>query len=367
MKSIENSTKFLSKFFTKSRKNVFSVIDVSDSPGYEHLPFYEGIYTVRNITPETSDDLFYFYKGVNMIPGYISSTSNKTISLISNKKKIVVSIVNSFYHSVLDNMSEILYSIKSYPDHELVIDISEIETSLNSLNNYHNSFMYFIEILKKRKIKYKLVSLKKYEIIYINDFRVMDYYCEFAQKAELVYEFFKPTFSNLKNKPHRNIFVSRAKNIGRDYEEYSPGLGYKNDDRMDDHQKLEDLFKSFGYEIIDTSIFASFKDQVEYFYEAKTIASITGSGLTNAAFMRPGQTLIEIVTPLVVPVGRPYQQKDITDPYYVQEIHNFYKNLAFYKNHTYFGIHNDARSFDLLKQTIDNDPKIKNFLDRSNE
>jgi hypothetical protein len=106
---------------------------------------------------------------------------------------------------------------------------------------------------------------------------------------------------------------------------------------------------------------------LDLFYETKVLASITGSGLANAAFMQPGQTLIEIVTPLVVPVGSPGHKKDLTNPYYVQELHNFYKNLAFYKDHTYLGIHNEQRSFMLLKNVIDSDPKIKNFLDRSDE
>jgi hypothetical protein len=124
---------------------------------------------------------------------------------------------------------------------------------------------------------------------------------------------------------------------------------------------------SMGYDVIKTEDFESFQDQVDFFYETKVLASITGSGLTNAVFMQPGQTLIEIVTPLVLSTGRPGEEKDLTKPYYVQELHNFYKNLAFYKDHTYFGIHNETRSFEKLKNTIDNNPKIKNFLDRSDE
>ncbi len=83
--------------------------------------------------------------------------------------------------------------------------------------------------------------------------------------------------------------------------------------------------------------------------------------------MRPGQTMIEIITPLVVPVGRPMEKKDRTDPYFVQELHNFYKNVAFFKDHTYFGIQNETRSFEKLKSDIEQSSYIKNFLDRSNE
>jgi hypothetical protein len=136
---------------------------------------------------------------------------------------------------------------------------------------------------------------------------------------------------------------------------------------MDDHQKLEELFVSMGYEVIATESLKSFQEQLDLFYETKVVASITGSGLANAAFMQPGQTLIEIFTPLVVPVGSPGKAKDLTDPFYVQELHNFYKNLAFYKNHTYLAINTESRSFEKLNETIQNDLKIKNFLDRSDE
>lgn len=342
---------------------------MSDMDDYAKLGYYEGIYTVRNVVAETSDDLFYFMENVNMVSGYIDANSEKTLSILSNKKKLVVSMVNSFYHTVLDNMSEIIFAIEGYPDHEVIIDISETQgdfgNNLNSNFIYHNVFLYFLETLKMKKIKYRLVSLKDYEIIYINNFRVISYEFDTIQKADVVYEFFKERLSNPLATPHRKIFLSRSLAIGREYD--APTLKYSNDNRIDDHQKLEELFISMGYEIVRTEELSSFQQQLDLFYETKVLASITGSGLANAAFMQRGQTLIEIVTPLVVPVGHPGRPKDITDPYYVQELHNFYKNLAFYKDHTYFGIHNETRSFETLKNTIENDTNIKSFLDRSNE
>jgi hypothetical protein len=278
-------------------------------------------------------------------------------------------MVNSFYHSLLDNISEIIYAIESYPKHELILDISEMKDALTVETPqgfmYHNVFLYFLESLKMKKIKYRIVNLKKHDIIYINNFRIIHYDLESIRKASLVYEFFKERVSNPKAKPTRKVFISRALTSGREYD--APTLSCSNDNRIDDHKKLDDFFSSMGYEIITTEHLSSFQEQLDLFYETKVVASITGSGLANAAFMQPNQTLIEIITPLVVPVGVPGRAKDITDPYYTQELHNFYKNLAFYKDHTYFGIHNNERSFEALKETIQNDPKIKNFLDRSDE
>jgi hypothetical protein len=356
-------------FFLRQRKNIVKTIELSDVEKYDRLEYYEGLYTIRNVVAETSDDLFYFIPGENMISGYIDSNSKNTLDVLGNRKKLVVSMVNSFYHSLLDNISEIIYALESYPKHELIIDLSEMQDSLKIENNqgfvYHNVFLYFLETLKMKKIKYRLVNLKKHDIIYINNFRIIHYDLEPIRKASLVYEFFKERVSNPKAKPNRKVFISRSLTAGRDYD--APTLSHSNDDRMDDHKKLDALFASMGYEIVTTEQLNSFQEQLDIFYETKVVASITGSGLANAAFMQPGQTLIEIITPLVVPVGVPGRPKDKTDPYYTQELHNFYKNLAFYKDHTYFGIHNNERSFEILKETIEKDPRIKNFLDRSDE
>jgi len=361
--------KILNRYILKRRENIVKTLELSEMDEWAALRYYSGVYTVRNVVAETSDDLFYFMDNVNMIPGYIDSNSKKVLNILGNNKKLVVSMVNSFYHSVLDNISEIVYALHFYPNHELIIDISETKKDLSVLEGrdfiYHNVFLYFLETLKMKKIKYRLVDLKEHEIIYIDNFRVIDYDLEPIKKADIVYDFFKFRVSKPKTKPYRKVFVSRALTVGRDYD--APTLSHSNDDRMDDHQKLEELFVSMGYEVIATESLKSFQEQLDLFYETKVVASITGSGLANAAFMQPGQTLIEIFTPLVVPVGSPGKAKDLTDPFYVQELHNFYKNLAFYKNHTYLAINNESRSFEKLNETIQNDLKIKNFLDRSDE
>lgn len=361
--------KMLNRYILKRRENIVKTLELSDMDEYAELKYYSGVYTVRNIVSETSDDLFYFMDNVNMIPGYIDSNSKKVLNVLGKRKKLVVSMVNSFYHSVLDNISEIIYALNFYPNHELIIDISETKKDLSVLEGrdfiYHNVFLYFLETLKMKKIKYRLVDLKQQEIIYIDNFRIIDYDLEPVKKADIVYDFFKFRVSNPKVKPYRKVFISRALTVGRNYD--APTLSCSNDDRMDDHQKLEELFISMGYEVVATENLKSFQDQIDLFYETKVVASITGSGLANATFMQPGQTVIEIFTPLVVPVGAPGEAKDLTAPYYVQELHNFYKNLAFYKDHTYLAINNESRSFEKLNKTIQDDIKIKNFLDRSDE
>jgi capsular polysaccharide biosynthesis protein len=79
--------------------------------------------------------------------------------------------------------------------------------------------------------------------------------------------------SNPKAKPTRKVFISRALTAGRDYN--APTLSHSNDDRMDDHEKLDNLFESMGYEIVKTEELGSFQEQIDLFYETKVLASIT--------------------------------------------------------------------------------------------
>ena len=356
--------KKIKNLFTKTRKNRVTTIEASKFANDDiTLPTFEGMYTVKNINPKTSDDLFYFHIGLNILQGYIESSNATYLNLINGSNKIVKSICNSFYHSIMDDMSEILYSISLCPDHEIVIDISDIASSLYADGASWDFFNFFVETLRSDGHTVHLVELKKYEIIYIDNFKVVSFVYESGQKSNLVHEFFKKRVSNPDAIAIKSVLVSRAKMGKRDSE--AEGLSHTTDERMDDHEALEDYFASLGYDIVHAEKFQSFQDQLDYFYSVKTLVSLTGSGLTNAAFMQPGGTMFEIVTPLVVTVPFPYKQKDITDPFYVQEIHNFYKNLAYYQNHIYSCVQNPSRKIEDFVQIVESNQKLKHFLDRN--
>lgn len=349
--------------FSKSRQDRVTTIESSNyhDDGIT-MPAFDGMFTVRNINKDTSDDLFYFYPGINMIEGYVDSSKVSFINLINGKNKIIKSICNSFYHSVLDDMSEILYALERHPDHEVIIDISDIRRSLHANDSQWDFFNFFVQGLLSEGIPVRLVELKDYEVVYIDNFKLVNFVYESGRKSNLVYEFFKKRVTNPKVEPHKNVFVSRGLMPKREAYE-ADGLSYTNDDRMDDHEALETYFADMGYEIIHAEKFNSFQEQLDYFYSAKTIASLTGSGLTNAAFMQPGGMMFEIVTPLVVTVPFPDRDKDLTDPFYVQEIHNFYKNLAYYQNHVFVAVQNPNRDIAEFKKVIDDNPKLKTLLD----
>lgn len=355
----------LHNLFFKNRENKVTTID---APIHEEdkLPLlnFQGMYTVKNITPKTSDDLFYFKPEINIIKGYVDAPGANALNLIDGKPKLVSSMVNSFYHSVVDSMSEVLYALEKYPNHNVVLDVSEIWEALYADGSFWDIFNTFVETLREDGTEVALVRLKEYEIVYIDNFRVVDFAYESGRKTNLVYEFFKKKTSDPDVVPHKSVFVSRALGMERD-DVIAEGLAYKNDRRMDDHLALERYFAELGYEVVHAEKFATFQEQLDYFYSAKTIVGITGSGLTNAVFMQPGGVMFEIVTPLVVPVPPPGGIKDITNLYFVQEIHNFYKNIAYYQGHTFACVQNPNRSFEEFRKTMDDAVGLKKFLDRN--
>jgi hypothetical protein len=219
-----------------------------------------------------------------------------------------------------------------------------------------------VQTLKENGTTVNLVQLKNYDVIYMDNFKIVSFIYESGRKSNLIHEFFKQKVTNPDAKPTKNVFVSRGAMPPRD-DVIAEGLSYINDSRMDDHKELEKYFADLGYEIIHAEKFNSFQEQLDYFYSVKNMVSITGSGLTNAAFMQPGGSMFEIVTPLVVSVPPPNAPKDITNPFFVQEIHNFYKNLAYYHNHTYACVQNPTRSFEEFKEKIESNPKLKAYLE----
>jgi hypothetical protein len=336
------------------------------------LPSWPGMYTIKNINPKTSDDLFYFRRDENIIPGYIESDGTFSLNLIDGRKKLVKSFCRSYYHSVLDNLSELISAIEEHPDHDVILDISHIADLLDNEIQGWEFIHHFMRILQDKKIKYKLIKLLDYDIIYIDNFIVADYPGDTSKKTKTIYDFFKPSINTKDEKPFRNVFISRKFATNQNLEELddpnirSEGLSFMSDSRMDDHEELEKIFIDLGYEIVYSEMFDSFQDQIDYFHTAKTVASLTGSGLTNGAFMQPGGTLIEITTPLVVSIPAPGEPtKNLKNLYYVQELHNFYKNIAYYQDLYYFTIQNPSRSVEEFKKNLEADSHVRAFLKRN--
>lgn len=133
-------------------------------------------------------------------------------------------------------------------------------------------------------------------------------------------------------KPYRNVYLSRKKVPLK----IDDGNILIYDKRCNDEKLIEDFFISKGYEIVYPEDFNNYHDQIKFFYEVKTLVSITGAGLANEIYMKNGQKIIELVTPLHA--GQNYSTQ-----------HNYYKELAFLKKHVFIGFHNDKDTNEIIE------------------
>jgi capsular polysaccharide biosynthesis protein len=116
---------------------------------------------------------------------------------------------------------------------------------------------------------------------------------------------------------------------------------------MDDELKLEEYFKSKGFEIFVAEDFVDFKAQMQYFHETKTIVGVTGAALINSAFMQKSGKLIELQVPLTV--GG------------IEMIHIDYHGLSFKMDHQYLTISSNRKA-DTVLEKIQNNKALESLI-----
>ena len=239
-----------------------------------------------------------------------SFDKNKILDLTGNEKKVVSQINHHIFGFLFQEIPEALlfYSRISNRKIKIYINIvNPITSSDSSLSEF------FIKYLKDLNIDIEIISDKDFKELKINNFYVLKghlhpFYIKF------IYSKIKKYIKNIKKEPFRKVFISRKKIFQQ---------------RVDSNKKLEDFFVASGFEVVYAEDFNDFFKQINYFSECKVIAGISGSGLSNCIFMKPGGTVIELSSLF-----------DINDDGTNVEIHHFYKILAAAKDHLYFSIPN---------------------------
>ena len=280
---------------------------------------------------------------------------------VSSQEKVLVELTTSFYHLYHDQIGEFLYQYEKTPNAKFLINITSIE-HMNPLPEY---IKFFFKFLNDNNIDYQPIDLKKNNKININNFYYRNYGSESLEingPSPRIYEMSQRYVKDKSAIADKKIFLSRKNFQDRDLSLLLKGrLPHQNDNRIDDEAKLQEYVKTLGFEIVVPEDFKTFEDQINYLYKAKTIMSTTSSGLTNACFMRPGSTIIELTTPLIAftSFGDGVLSKPSSA---VEEIHHFYHLLASSLGHKYMSIPNRDRSVDKVIDFIEKDPAVKNFL-----
>jgi hypothetical protein len=369
-----NLRKAISRF-TRGSEDISRVLETNFPEGTSnHLPFWSGVHTIRNtsITDNFNPQKPKVFEltEYNITKGYVEANNAKVIHFLGPKQKLVKPIMASYYHAIADDLAEIVYAIQKYPDAELIIDVSDVRGNLGQ--DSWDFIGFFLKCLDNKKIKYTLVELSKFDVIYMENFTLLSFPFHSGARLDLLAEFFNHYVTKPKQVPYRKVFVSRKKMPWRENTEHAENFSFKHDNRIDDHSKIEKVFEDLGFEVMYPEDFKNFQQQLDFFYSVKTLASLTSSGIVNAVFMPPGGTIIEIVTPLITKspiVSNEYLKEHNIDPSdyeidinTVQEIHMFYHNLAFMKEHAYVGIPNYFRDSDKVKNFIENNEALKEML-----
>jgi hypothetical protein len=244
-------------------------------------------------------------------------------------------------------MSSFVEMYSRHPDAEFIIDVSQIGGN-RDLKEYNYIFSKF----DMMKIKYQKVHLSKYDKINIDNFFVGNHFNAPASTTKL-YEFFIDGIESPKD-PFRRVFLSRREQgLRLQPTAIDDGMGVDNDRRIDDYLGLEAFFRRLNFEVVTSSDFESFEDQIRYFNEAAILVSTSGSGLTNALFMKPQQTVVELLSPLLVTI----------DGYYQKQLHYFYQVVSFRKQHVHVNIPNHSLKVKDLISLMLEDSYIGALLD----
>jgi hypothetical protein len=371
-----NLKKAMSRF-TRGSEDISRVLETNFPEGISnHLPFWEGVHTIRNIATQDTFNpkkpKVFELNEYNITKGYVEANNAKVIHILSSKQKLIKPIMASYYHAVADDLAEIVYALQKYPDAELVIDVSDIRGNLGEKS--WDFVGFFLKCLDDKKIKYTLVELSKFDVIYIDNFTLLSFPFHSGARLDMLAEFFNQYVTNPKEIPYRKVFVSRGKMPWRKDTEHAENFSFKHDNRIEEHSKIDKVFEDLGFEIICPEDFQDFQEQLDFFHSVKTLASLTSSGIVNAVFMPPGGTVIEVVTPLITKspvVSNQYLTKHKIDPSdyeidinTVQEIHMFYHNLAFLRGHTYVGIPNYFRDSGKVRNFIENNEALKEMFQK---
>jgi hypothetical protein len=295
------------------------------------------------------------------------------LSLVSDQKKVFLHMPHSVYHFFMDFLGKLLYLINQDNGIEVVIDTLSLSRNGPGTHIYDGA----ISLLQGLGVTVTLVDFSKYNGITINNVFLLSYRRMPADKGYAT-NVFNAGLSLVKDKnvvPFRKVFLSRRMMGNRPADSKFSWLTVLHDNRIDNHDFIENYFRSLGYEVILPEEFSSLEEQVNFFYETAVLVSTTSSGLTNALFMQEGQTLIELQTPLVVHVpkevriatGNPEEDfaNYMPESIAVEQLHYFYLGIAFQRGLKYLAINNLTRATKDIKSVIDGDPYLKALLTRS--
>lgn len=313
---------------------IISSEDILDKKDFG-VPLISGI---ENPYPFFTEDAVVLTHQLDPMPEVEDSIAT-THEIINETPKGITLIPNNYFHYFPDFIGPISAFLNNCI--ELNLDkVDVIGVDLDGENSLAQSFSPFLEHCLQKfsdriDVSYSTITESIPDVgfgepfIKINKSRIIDQR-DIGISIDFIYENAK-SFSELPEEivPNKKVFISRKNDLAKD----------ASDNRTLYEEECEQFFSSIGFEVVNGEAFETLKEEISYFRNASVIVGMTGSGLTNAMFMNPGQTLVEIVCPI----------KFTEEPKY--EIHNFYKTISMLRKHKYVAVSNiNSSKEELLEQ-----------------
>lgn len=304
-----------------------------------------------NITYYPGEHVFNVWEtlgsNLQLLDSYHVSQVRKVDS-VDPGKTFVLRAEASVGHILNDTIYSIVMYNKVFPDHKIILLVPFSNPGLyDPYDGARRSFIqnpsiwsFIAKIAKSRNINLEIIHFPGYQTAFVS---VSDFYAiDSVPFGSLVHsnrlgllELREATTAATEvsmDPPHKKFYISRSKTRPRESHSFhsSPdrvvqvNSRIKDDKRVFNEEHLEELFSDLGFEVVYVEELDTYEDQVKLFSEAKVIAGVTGAGLSNMTFMKPGTTVIEITTPIWA-VG-------------IVNIHNVYKNMATFLEQFYVSI-----------------------------
>lgn len=327
---------------------------VFHNDGHETIPFkhYPSVYQIFSTDRYQQ---FFNISPIEVKPEDVDFSHPNIIPFLSEKPKVFVSLMNGPYHFLHDSLGPIIYMIKKMPNAQFVFDSSKMwEFDKSYLNHFYTT-------LYKKGIDFKVLNFKHGDIIVANNFYLQVNGTDCFNATNNLHEFFLDDVVNKDVKPFRKLYLSRRRMLDRDYTNtVKPGPSHLHDNRIINEPLLEEFLSNSGFEIIVPEEFNNFAEQINHYYEAKTIVSVTSSGLTSAcAFMQSRSNVVELINTMVVPL-QPKTSDELVGS--EESLHLFYITMSFHRDHNFFAIPNKTRKAEDIIKKIKESSSLRSVI-----
>jgi hypothetical protein len=260
------------------------------------------------LTFRKEDYIIHAHAGINGLELIVDQSSTDPLDaasdLRSETEKLVVVIMPSIAHTILDGIALMAEWFDAYPEAEIIIleDLYIHNPKDPRSVKYDTDVLdVCIAILQERGAKITRITGK----ILINNFYEVSSPGFSIPKTVHTYRALGSLADGLatSEKPYRKVYISRSKINGRGFsdEHYTNNSMLTDDCRVYNEEHLEQLFVEMGFEIVYFEEMGSFVEQMSIMKESKIVAGVSGAGLTSSVFMRPGTTVVEISTLILAP------------------------------------------------------------------